>query len=186
MQKKSISNFECNVTTDMKSNGWHALTVESLERELGSDSNNGLTEREAEHRLSTVGPNELPEAPPPSPLKILLAQFSSLIVWVLIGAAVVSGLLQEWIDAAAIVAIVVLNAILGFVQEFRAERSLAALRKLSVATARVIRVTPDEKGAKGFHVATQFLELGGDEQEMIIRHILHVQAERLRARKAVH
>jgi hypothetical protein len=53
------------------------------------------------------------------------------------------------------------------------------------ATARVIRVTPDEKGAKGFHVATQFLELGGDEQEMIIRHILHVQAERLRARKAV-
>ncbi|MBX9658160.1 MAG: cation-translocating P-type ATPase [Nitrospiraceae bacterium] len=123
----------------MKSNGWHTLTVESLERELGSDVNNGLTEREAEHRLTTVGPNELPEAPPPSPLKILLAQFSSLIVWVLIGAAVVSGLLQEWIDAAAIVAIVVLNAILGFVQEFRAERSLAALRKLSVATARVIR-----------------------------------------------
>ena len=123
----------------MKSNGWHALTVESLERELGSDSNNGLTEREAEHRLTTVGPNELPEASPPSPLKILLAQFSSLIVWVLIGAALVSGLLQEWIDAAAIVAIVVLNAILGFVQEFRAERSLAALRKLSVATARVIR-----------------------------------------------
>jgi Ca2+-transporting ATPase len=123
----------------MKSIGWHTLTVESLERELGSDSNNGLTERKAEHRLTTVGPNELPEAPPTSPLKILLAQFSSLIVWVLIGAAVVSGLLQEWIDAAAIVAIVVLNAILGFVQEFRAERSLAALRKLSVATARVIR-----------------------------------------------
>lgn len=123
----------------MKSNGWHTLTFESLERELDSDINDGLTEREAEHRLSTVGPNELPEAPPPSPLKILLAQFSSLIVWVLIGAALVSGLLQEWIDAAAIVAIVVLNAILGFVQEFRAERSLAALRKLSVATARVIR-----------------------------------------------
>lgn len=123
----------------MKSNGWHTLTFESLERELDSDINAGLTEREAEHRLTTVGPNELPEAPPPSPLKILLAQFSSLIVWVLIGAALVSGLLQEWIDAAAIVAIVVLNAILGFVQEFRAERSLAALRKLSVATARVIR-----------------------------------------------
>ncbi len=123
----------------MKLNGWHTLTFESLEHELGSDIDDGLTEREAEHRLTTVGPNELPEAPPPSPLKILLAQFSSLIVWVLIGAALVSGLLQEWIDAAAIVAIVVLNAILGFVQEFRAERSLAALRKLSVATARVIR-----------------------------------------------
>ncbi|UVT19684.1 MAG: cation-translocating P-type ATPase [Nitrospira sp.] len=123
----------------MKSNGWHTLTFESLKRELSSDINDGLTEREAEHRLATVGPNELPEASPPSPLKILLAQFSSLIVWVLIGAALVSGLLQEWIDAAAIVAIVVLNAILGFVQEFRAERSLAALRKLSVAMARVIR-----------------------------------------------
>lgn len=49
----------------MKSNGWHALTVGSLERELGSNGNNGLTEREAEHRLTTVGPNELPEAPPP-------------------------------------------------------------------------------------------------------------------------
>ncbi|NGZ97145.1 MAG: cation-translocating P-type ATPase, partial [Nitrospira sp. WS110] len=66
-------------------------------------------------------------------------QFASIIVWVLIGAAVISGLLQEWVDAAAIVAIVILNALLGFVQEFRAERSLAALRKLSVDTARVIR-----------------------------------------------
>jgi P-type Ca2+ transporter type 2C len=118
---------------------WHTLTPEALEHELFSNLVHGLTDREAEHRLTTVGPNELPEAPPPSPLKILLAQFSSLIVWVLIGAALVSGLLQEWIDAAAIVAIVVLNAILGFAQEFRAERSLAALRKLSVATARVIR-----------------------------------------------
>ena len=118
---------------------WHTLTSEALEHELASDLEAGLAEREAERRLSTVGPNELPAAPPPSPLTIFLAQFSSLIIWVLIGAAVVSGLLQEWIDAAAILAIVVLNAILGFLQEFRAERSLAALRKLSVATARIIR-----------------------------------------------
>ncbi|MGQ0695357.1 MAG: cation-translocating P-type ATPase [Nitrospiraceae bacterium] len=123
----------------MNRNDWHTLTPEALELEVGSDVEKGLSEPEAEHRLATVGPNELPEAPPPSPIRILLAQFSSLIIWVLIGAAVVSGLLQEWIDAAAILAIVVLNAILGFLQEFRAERSLAALRKLSVATARVIR-----------------------------------------------
>jgi Ca2+-transporting ATPase len=87
----------------------------------------------------THGANELPEAPPVSPFRILLSQFSSLIVWVLIGAAVISGLLEDWIDAAAIVAIVFLNGLLGFVQEFRAERSLAALRKMSVAMARVIR-----------------------------------------------
>ncbi len=118
---------------------WHTLTPEALEHELSSDLANGLTAREAEHRLTTVGPNQLPDAPPPSWLALLAAQFASIIVWVLIGAAAISGLLEEWIDAAAIVAIVGLNAVLGFVQEFRAERSLAALRKLSVDTARVIR-----------------------------------------------
>jgi len=118
---------------------WHTLTTEALEQELQSDIDTGLTASEAQHRLATIGPNELPEAAPPSPLKIFLSQFANLIVWVLIGAAAVSGLLQEWIDAVAILAIVVLNAILGFVQEFRAERSLAALKQLSVATARVIR-----------------------------------------------
>ncbi len=108
-------------------------------RELGSDLDRGLSEQEAARRLAVHGPNELPEAPPPSPLALFLAQFSSLIIWVLIGAAVVSGFLQEWVDAGAILAIVFLNAVLGFAQEFKAERSLAALKKLSVATARVVR-----------------------------------------------
>lgn len=120
-------------------NDWHTLTPATAEHELRSNLDQGLTEREAEHRLTAVGPNELPEAPPPSWFALLASQFASIIVWVLIGAAVISGLLQEWVDAAAIVAIVILNALLGFVQEFRAERSLAALRKLSVDTARVIR-----------------------------------------------
>ncbi|HJT20174.1 MAG TPA: HAD-IC family P-type ATPase, partial [Nitrospira sp.] len=123
----------------MNPNDWHTLTVKALETALHSNWDTGLTEAEARRRLVEQGPNELPETPPTSPLTILLAQFSSLIVWVLIGAAVVSGLLQEWVDTGAILAIVILNAILGFVQEFRAERSLAALKKLSVATAHVIR-----------------------------------------------
>ncbi len=124
---------------DMNRQDWHTLTGEALGLKLGSDLEYGLTWTEAEHRLAAVGPNELPEAPPPSPLSILLTQFSSLIIWVLLGAALVSGLLQEWIDAAAIVAIVFLNALLGFVQEYRAERSLAALRKLSITNARIVR-----------------------------------------------
>lgn len=118
---------------------WHTLISEALIKELRSDPEGGLTASEAQRRLVDAGPNELPQAPPTSPLALLLGQFSSLIVWVLIGAAIISGLLQEWVDAAAIIAIVILNAILGFIQEFRAERSLAALKRLEVVTARVFR-----------------------------------------------
>lgn len=118
---------------------WYGKPTEALAGELRTDLNVGLNVDETARRQAQEGPNELPDAPPPSLLKLFLSQFSSLIVWVLIGAAIVSGLLEDWIDAAAILAIVFLNGVLGFVQEFRAERSLAALRKMSVATARVIR-----------------------------------------------
>jgi Ca2+-transporting ATPase len=118
---------------------WHTLESGGLCKELQTDPEHGLKAAEAVARLAKYGPNELPQAPPASPLKLFLGQFSSLIVWVLIGAAIVSGLLQEWVDAAAIIAIVILNAILGFVQEFRAERSLEALKQMVVVTARVFR-----------------------------------------------
>ena len=115
------------------------FTPEKLAIFLGTDSERGLTSQEAERRRIELGPNELPEAPPPSVVTLFLSQFTSIIVWVLIGAAVISGLLEDWLDAAAIVAIVFLNGLFGFVQEFRAERSLAALRNMSVAMARVVR-----------------------------------------------
>jgi len=115
------------------------FTPEKLAIFLGTDSERGLTSQEAERRRIELGPNELPEAPPPSVVTLFLSQFTSIIVWVLIGAAVISGLLEDWLDAAAIVAIVFLNGLFGFVQEFRAERSLAGLRNMSVAMARVVR-----------------------------------------------
>ena len=115
------------------------FTPDKLAIFLETDSERGLADREAERRRAELGPNELPEAPPPSLAKLFLSQFTSVIVWVLIGAAILSGLLEDWLDAAAILAIVLLNGILGFIQEFRAEQSLAALRKMSVATAGVIR-----------------------------------------------
>ena len=118
---------------------WYAKPAEALADELQTDLTRGLPVDDAARRRAQEGPNELPEAPPPSLLKLFLSQFTSLIVWVLIGAAIVSGLLEDWIDAAAILAIVFFNGVLGFVQEFRAERSLAALRKMSVSMARVIR-----------------------------------------------
>lgn len=123
----------------MNSRDWHTHTPDELETTLQSNLDGGLSERQAQQRLAEHGPNELPEAPPVSALTLLLRQFTSIIIWVLIGAAVISGLLQEWVDAAAIVAIVLLNALLGFVQEYRAERSIAALKKLSITMARVIR-----------------------------------------------
>jgi P-type Ca2+ transporter type 2C len=118
---------------------WHTVTDEVLSHELKTDLILGLTACEARTRLMAHGPNELAQAASASPLSLLLAQFSSLIIWVLIGAAILSGLLGEWIDTAAILTIVLLNAVLGLVQEYKAERSLAALKQLSVAEAHVIR-----------------------------------------------
>ena len=118
---------------------WYARAIEDISREFGVDPAQGLGEDEAARRLSAHGRNELPEAAPPSPWHILAAQFTSLIIWVLIGAALVSGLLGEWIDAGAILAIVLLNGLLGFVQEYRAEQSLAALKTMAVTYARVVR-----------------------------------------------
>lgn len=118
---------------------WYALSSELCATRLNAHSERGLSSEDARDRLAAQGPNELPEAHPPSLIKLFFSQFTSVIVWVLIGAAVISGLLEDWLDAAAILAIVLLNGVLGFVQEFRAERSLAALRKMSVATARVFR-----------------------------------------------
>ncbi|MDO8546771.1 MAG: cation-transporting P-type ATPase, partial [Nitrospirales bacterium] len=122
-----------------KATAWHCLVEDEVAKLLDSDTQAGLTQSEVARLAAVYGPNELPQAPPASPLKLFLRQFQSIIVWVLIGAALISGLLQEWVDAAAIVAIVILNAILGFVQEFRAERSLEALKRMVVVTARVIR-----------------------------------------------
>ena len=122
-----------------RTESWYAGSAEVLADELQTDLNSGLPVDDVARRRAQEGPNELPEAKPPSLLKLFLSQFTSLIVWVLIGAAIVSGLLEDWIDAAAILAIVFFNGVLGFVQEFRAERSLTALRKMSVSMARVIR-----------------------------------------------
>ncbi len=118
---------------------WYSRSPDALAKEFHTSVDGGLSAHEAQQRLQREGPNELPEAPPLSLVKLFFSQFTSVIVWVLIGAAVISGLLEDWLDAAAILAIVLLNGLLGFVQEFRAERSLAALRKMSVATARVFR-----------------------------------------------
>lgn len=118
---------------------WWQVDAREVIKYLGSDLTLGLREEEAKRRLTEYGPNQLKEGKGRSPLWIFLEQFSDFIIWVLIGAALISGFLKEWVDAIAILVIVILNAILGFIQEYRAEKSLAALKKLSSPNAKVIR-----------------------------------------------
>jgi Ca2+-transporting ATPase len=115
------------------------LSVEDVCHHLNTDRHTGLKENDAKLRLEKFGPNQLPEQKRVSPLSLFLSQFSSFIVWVLIGAAFISGILREWIDASAILVIIILNAALGFFQEYHAEKSLSALRKLSSPSSKVIR-----------------------------------------------
>jgi P-type Ca2+ transporter type 2C len=118
---------------------WHDQTIAALTAQFRTDAQRGLTLQEAAQRLHQWGPNELRRAQTVSPLALLVAQFGSLVIWVLIGAALVSMALGEVVDGLAILAIVVLNAVLGFVQEYRAEQAVAALARLTAPRARVVR-----------------------------------------------
>jgi P-type Ca2+ transporter type 2C len=118
---------------------WHALHSEDVLRELATFEEHGLSFEEARQRLEQVGPNQLTEAPQTSFWKMLWQQFNSFVVILLIVASIVSALLGDYIEAAAIITIVILNAALGVFQERRAEQALAALRKLAAPDAHVIR-----------------------------------------------
>lgn len=118
---------------------WHALQANDVFPALGSSPDHGLTSAEAARRLQQHGPNELREAPRASFVQRLLDQFRSFIVLVLIAAALVSAAFGDYLESVAILAIVVLNAALGVVQEGRAEAALAALRRLAAPEAEVIR-----------------------------------------------
>ncbi len=106
---------------------------------LSTDAHAGLTAEEAARRLQEQGPNQLTEARGKSPWRLFAEQFKGIVIWVLIAAAILSGIMGELVDAVVIVAIIVLNAVLGFAQESRAERSLAALRRMSNPVCRVMR-----------------------------------------------
>jgi Ca2+-transporting ATPase len=117
---------------------WHALSAQEVLDHL-KVREDGLSSAEAAVRRTQYGPNQLDEAPRPSFFKMLWEQFNNFIVMLLIVASIISAILGEWVDASAIMAIVVLNAILGIIQERRAEEALAALKKLAAPEARVLR-----------------------------------------------
>lgn len=131
---------------------WHTLDVEKTLSELGSDTETGLTAQQVEERLQQYGPNELEETAGRSSWEILLDQFKNIMLVMLIAVAIISGVLDlislqqgkadggvPFKDTIAIMAIVILNGILGYLQESRAEKALAALKRLSSPKVRVIR-----------------------------------------------
>ncbi len=102
-------------------------------------SDKGLSADAAAQRLDRHGPNKLPEAPRPGPLVRLARQFNNLLILVLIAAAVITALLGHWIDTGVIMAVVIINAVIGFVQEGKAEAALEALREMLAPRAAVLR-----------------------------------------------
>lgn len=118
---------------------WHTIATEHVLRELQTDTQHGLQDHEAAQRLAETGPNELEERGGTPPWLILWQQFTSTMVLILIAAAVISGFLGKPLETAAISAIVLLFAILGFLQEYRAERAMAALKQLAVPVVHVRR-----------------------------------------------
>jgi len=121
------------------SSAWYALSLPDVLARLHVGASQGLTLAEVETRHQRYGPNQITERGGRGRLQIFLSQFTGLLVVILIVAAIVSVLVGDRKDAIAILAIVVLNAILGFVQEYRAEQAMAALKQLAVPVVRVRR-----------------------------------------------
>ena len=117
----------------------HSKPIDEVVRTQTTDVDRGLTPEEARDRLQRIGSNELTERPRPGFLALLWDQFNNYLVIILIIAAVIAALLGEYVDAVAIMCIVVLNAIIGVVQESKAEQALAALKKMAAPNAQVLR-----------------------------------------------
>ena len=122
---------------------WHALSASQVLEQLNTTPD-GLSTEEARRRLERFGRNELPEPKKPSPVLVFLSQFRSPLIYILLVAALLSFASRHYIDGFVILAVVMLNSILGFLQEYRAERALEALKKLSAPQATVLRDCEEE------------------------------------------
>jgi len=130
--------IESNKSKDI-SISWHTMTSTDVLQELATPPETGLSSEEVKARQEKYGPNELTEAPPTTFWEMLWEQINSFVIYMLLGAAIISALFGDYTEAAAIMAIVILNAIMGIIQESRAEAALAALKKLAAPEASVLR-----------------------------------------------
>ena len=122
----------------MENKQWHQKDVEEVLKGLDS-VRGGLSSNEAQRRFAEYGPNELEEKKKKTVFMMFLDQFKDFMILVLIGAAIIAGMIGELSDTIAIVVIVVLNAIIGFIQEYRAEKAMEALKKMAGSSATILR-----------------------------------------------
>lgn len=118
---------------------WHTMSSTDVLQKLETPAEEGLSSEEVKDRQEKYGLNELEEAPPTTFWEMLWAQINSFVIYMLLGAAIISALLGDYTEAAAIMAIVILNAVMGIIQESRAEAALDALKKLAAPEASVLR-----------------------------------------------
>src|SRR5215470_16988140 len=118
---------------------WHALSVDEVVQRLTTDVRRGLDAGDAAKRLETHGPNRLPAGKKRGPFMRFISQFNNVLVYVLLGAGFIKLMLGLWIDASIILGVVILNGLLGFIQEGKAEKALDSIRNMLSAEARTLR-----------------------------------------------
>src|SRR5215468_10720560 len=118
---------------------WHAISADEVVKRLATDGAKGLDSADAEARQQKYGPNRLPEGKRRGPVRRFLTLFNNVLVYVLLGAGFTKLMLNLWVDASIIFAVVILNAVLGFIQEGKAEKALDSIRNMLSAEARTLR-----------------------------------------------
>src|SRR5262245_19447710 len=128
-----------NADTGSGAVAWHSISADEVVKQLATNDEKGLDAVEASARLRKYGPNRLPEGKKRGPFMRFLAQFNNILVYVLLGAGFTKLMLSLWVDAAIIFGVVVLNALLGFIQEGKAEKARDSIRNMLSAEARTVR-----------------------------------------------
>src|SRR5262245_50702076 len=126
-------------TTGNEATAWHALAADDVVRRLNTNTQTGLDAAEISQRLAKYGHNQLPEAGRRGPFVRFLLQFHNVLVYVLLASAFVKLMMSLWLDASIILGVVIINALLGFIQEGRAEKALDSIRNMLSTEARTVR-----------------------------------------------
>src|SRR4029077_4387149 len=132
-------NIRMNSTSSPESAPWHAETIAKVIERLGTNQESGLKPDEVSERLKKHGPNRLPTAGKRGPLMRVFMQIKHVLIYCLLAPPVGKVLLGEWLDASVILGVVIINALLGFIQEGKAEKALDSIRNMLSAEAMAVR-----------------------------------------------